>query len=125
VIVGAISNGVLLLGFALTSEMVGSFPLAMMFMFGLGTTQMLYTTGTMGSIQLSVDDRVRGRVLGVYGIVWGTQPLSGTQAAFLSQFFGVAVAVALGGVAIITMAVVAAAVNPSLRQLRTDPPTQE
>jgi hypothetical protein len=70
-------------------------------------------------------DRVRGRVLGVYGIVWGIQPLSGTQAAFLSQFFGVAVAVALGGVAIITMAVVAAAVNPSLRQLRTDPPTQE
>ena len=124
-IVGAIPNGVLLLGFALTSEMMGSFPLAMMFMYGLGTTQMLYTTGTMGSIQLSVDDRVRGRVLGVYGIVWGTQPLSGTQAAFLSQFFGVAVAVALGGVAIITMAVVAVAVNPSLRQLRTDPPTQE
>jgi predicted MFS family arabinose efflux permease len=125
VIVGAISNGVLLVGFALTSELVGSFPLAMVFMFGLGTTQMLYTTGTMGSIQLSVDDRVRGRVLGVYGIVWGIQPLSGTQAAFVSQFFGVAVAVALGGVAIITMAVVAAAVNPSLRQLRTDPPTQE
>jgi predicted MFS family arabinose efflux permease len=125
VIVGAISNGVLLVGFALTSELVGSFPLAMVFMFGLGTTQMLYTTGTMGSIQLSVDDRVRGRVLGVYGIVWGIQPLSGTQAAFVSQFFGVAVAVALGGVAIIAMAVIAAAVNPSLRQLRTDPPAEE
>jgi MFS family permease len=125
VIVGATANGVLLVGFALTSDLVGSFPLAIVFMLGLGVTQMLYTTGTMGSIQLSVDDWVRGRVLGVYGIVWGIQPLSGTQAAFLSQFFGVAVAVALGGVAIVAVAIVAAAVDPSLRRLRTDKPPED
>ena len=66
---------------------------------------MRWTTVTMGLIQLPVDGRVRGRVLGVCGMVWGIQPLSGTHAAFLWRFFGVATAV-----------------NPSLRRLRTDAP---
>ena len=50
----------------------------------------LTTTGTKGSTQLSVDERVRGRVPGVYGIVWGVQPPSGTQAVFLSRLVGAA-----------------------------------
>ena len=125
VIGGAMANGLLIVGFSLTSEAVGSFPLALVFMFALGMTQMLYTTGTMGSIQLSIDDRVRGRVLGVYGIVWGIQPLSGTQAAFLAQWFGVAWSVAFGGVAIFVMALVAGILSPSLRSLRTVEPTVE
>jgi hypothetical protein len=79
----------------------------------------LTTTGTMGSTQLSVDEGARGRVLGVYGIVWRIQPPSGTQAAFLSQFAGVARAVAVGGVGIIAVAVITAALNPDLRGLRT------
>ena len=79
----------------------------------------LTTTGTMGSIQLSVDERARGRVLGVYGIVWRIQPPSGTKAAFLSQCIGVARAAAVGGVGIIAIVVIAAALNPGLRGLPT------
>ena len=80
----------------------------------------LTTTATMGSpTQLSVDEGARGRVLGVYGIVWRIQPPSGTKAAFLSQCIGVARAAAVGGVGIIAIAVIAAALNPGLRGLRT------
>lgn len=69
--------------------------------------------------QLSVGEGARGRVLGVYGIVWRIQPPSGTKAAFLSQCIGVARAAAVGGVGIIAIAVIAAALNPGLRGLRT------
>ncbi len=113
VIGGSISNGLLIIGFALTADLVGSFPLALAFMFCLGLTQIVYTTGTMGSIQLTISDGMRGRVLGVYGIVWGIQPLSGTLVALVGRFVGVPVAVALGCVALIISAVVAVVLNPS------------
>jgi hypothetical protein len=89
-------------------------------MFFLGFTQMVYTTGTMGSIQLMITDAMRGRVLGVYGIVWGIQPLSGTLVAFIARFVGVPVAVSIGGAALVAVALVAVMVNPDLRHLRTD-----
>jgi MFS family permease len=123
VVGGAASFGILLIGYSLTAEFAGSFTLAVAFMFGLGVTQMIYTTGTMGSIQLSIPDHVRGRVLGIYGIVWGMQPLSGTQAAFLAGFIGVSGAVAVGGGAIV--ALVAAVAVPGLRTLRIQPRTED
>lgn len=118
VIGGAVANGLMLVAFALTCGYLKSYPLAMVLMFGLGMTQMVYTTGTMGSIQLSISDAMRGRVLGVYGIVWGIQPLSGSQAVFLAQFFGVPIGVAIGGGLIVAMALLAMALNPELRNLR-------
>lgn len=125
VIGGAVSFGLMIIGFSLTAEFVGSFALAVAFMFGLGVTQMVYTTGTMGSIQLSIPDRFRGRVLGVYGIVWGMQPLSGTQAAFLAGFIGVSGAVAVGGGVIVALALGAALAVPSLRALRIGPKPED
>jgi hypothetical protein len=62
---------------------------------------MVYTTGMMRSIQLTISDTMRGRVLGVYGIVWGIQPLSGTLAALIARAVGVPVAVAFGGAALV------------------------
>ena len=56
--------------------------------------------------QFSIPDHERGRVLGVYGIVWGMQPLPGTTAVI-----GVSGAVAL----------VAAVAVPGLRTLRIQP----
>ena len=125
VVGGAASFGILLVGYALTAELIGSYVLAVMLIFGLGVTQMIYTTGTMGSIQLSIPNQVRGRVLGVYGIVWGMQPLSGTQAAFLSGFIGVSGAVAVGGGAIVALAIVAAVAVPGLRTLRIEPTPED
>ena len=120
VIGGAVANGVALVAFALVCGYMRSYPLALAAMFALGMTQMVYTTGTMGSIQLTISDAMRGRVLGVYGIVWGIQPLSGSQAAFLAQFVGVPVGVAIGGGAIVGMALIAAVLSPDLRSLRIE-----
>jgi hypothetical protein len=120
VIGGSITNGLLIIGFALTVDTVGSFPLALGFMFFLGATQMVYTTGTMGSIQLMITDAMRGRVLGVYGIVWGIQPLSGTLVALGARAVGVPVAIAFGGAALVTVALVAMMLNPNLRRLRIE-----
>ena len=125
VIGGAVSSGVLLVAFALVSGYMKSYPMALALMFGLGMTQMVYTTGTMGSIQLSITDAMRGRVLGVYGILWGIQPLSGTQAAFIAQFVGVPIAVAIGGGMIVAMALFALAFSPELRSLRIHETVQD
>jgi MFS family permease len=118
VVGGSIANGLLIIGFALTVDSVRSFPLALGFMFFLGATQMVYTTGTMGSIQLMITDAMRGRVLGVYGIVWGIQPLSGTLVALGAKAVGVPVGIAFGGAALVAVALVAMTLNPGLRRLR-------
>jgi MFS family permease len=122
VVGGSIANGLLIIGFALTVDSVRSFPLALGFMFFLGATQMVYTTGTMGSIQLMITDAMRGRVLGVYGIVWGIQPLSGTLIALGARAVGVPIAIAFGGGALVAVALVAMTLNPELRHLRIEDP---
>lgn len=121
VIGGAAASGLLLAGFALSSEYIGSYALAWVLMLGLGFTQTLYTTSAMGSLQLSIPDEIRGRVLGVYAIMWGIIPLSGTQAAFLAEFVGVPFAVAIGGCVIMAFALGPALLNQKLRTLRVDP----
>jgi hypothetical protein len=123
VIGGAASTGVALAGFSLTAWLVGSYPLALVLMFVVGFTQTLFNTGAMGALQLIIPDEYRGRVLGLYAIVWGIMPLSGTQAAALARLTGVPVAVALGGV-LITVLALAALTSPAIRGLRQgQPPT--
>ncbi len=123
VIGGAASTGVALAGFSLTAWLVGSYPLALVLMFVVGFTQTLFNTGAMGALQLIIPDEYRGRVLGLYAMVWGIMPLSGTQAAALARLTGVPVAVALGGV-LITVLALAALTSPAIRGLRQgQPPT--
>ncbi|MEK9658630.1 MAG: MFS transporter [Chloroflexota bacterium] len=121
VIGGAASTGVALAGFALTARWVGSYPLALGLIFVVGFTQTLFNTGAMGALQLIIPDAYRGRVLGLYAIVWGIMPLSGTQAAALARLTGVPVAVALGG-ALITVLALAALASPTIRGLRQGEP---
>lgn len=124
VIGGGASFGLALAGFAWTSEYIGSYPLAVVFMGVLGFTQTLYTTAAMGALQLAVPDHMRGRVFGIYAMMWGIMPLSGTQAAFLAEFVGVPTAVAIGGLIITAMALGPALRNPTLRSLSFDPPAE-
>ena len=121
VIGGAATFGVLVAVFALTSEYVGSYPLALFLMVALGLTQTLYSTASMASLQLVVPDRMRGRVFGLYSIMWGIMPLSGTQAAFLANFVGVPIAVAFGGLMVTLFALGPALMNPRIRRLGAEP----
>ena len=118
VIGGAAVFGALVAAFALTAEYVGSYLLAVVLMFLLGFSQTVYTTASMGSLQLIIPDHMRGRVLGVYAIIWGIQPLSGAAAALMARFVGVPWAVAAGGFVVAAFALGPALMNPRLRSLR-------
>jgi MFS family permease len=118
VIGGAGAFGALIAAFALTSEYIGSYPLALVLMFLLGFSQTIYSTASMGSLQLIIPDDMRGRVFGVYGIIWGIQPLSGALAAFFARYIGVPWAVAIGGGVVVVFALGPALMNPRLRSLR-------
>ena len=65
IIVGCVMSGVSLAAFALTSEYVGSFALAMVMMFVLGVFTTGFTTGTQTSLQMMVPDQFRGPSDGV------------------------------------------------------------
>ena len=118
VIGGAAVFGALVAAFALTAEYVGSYLLALVLMFLLGFSQTVYTTASMGSLQLIIPNHMRGRVLGVYAIIWGIQPLSGAAAALMARFVGVPWAVAAGGFVVAVFALGPALMNPRLRSLR-------
>jgi MFS family permease len=123
VIGGAASAGIALAAFSLTAAWVGSYALAVALMFVVGLTQTLFNTGAMGALQLMIPDEYRGRVLGLYAIVWGIMPLSGTQAAAIARVTGVPVAVALGGL-LITVLALAALASPTIRGLRQGEPAE-
>jgi len=99
-------NRVALIGFgaALTglAELVlavsGSFSLSLVAMFGagLGAISMAATANT--TIQLTVPDELRGRVMSVYTTVFaGSTPLGGLVAGTLASRLGVAEAIGIGG----------------------------
>jgi MFS family permease len=119
VIGGGASSGIALTLFALTTQFIGSFWLAVLLIFVVGLTQTVFTTGAMGALQLAVPNAMRGRILGVYAIVWGIMPLSGAQAAFMAGFTGVPVAIAVGGLVIALFALGPALFNPRIRALGT------
>jgi MFS family permease len=99
-------NRVALIGFgaALTglAELVlaasGSFSLSLVAMFGagLGAISMAATANT--TIQLTVPDELRGRVMSVYTTVFaGSTPIGGIVAGTLASRLGVAEAIGIGG----------------------------
>ena len=92
-------SGVSLAAFALTSEYVGSFALAMVLMVVLGVFTTGFTTGTQSSLQMMVPDEFRGRVMGFYGMTYNLRPLGGVQASALASIgiLGAPFALAIGG----------------------------
>ena len=73
----------------LTAACVGSFPLALAIMFAIGICNITYTTSIQNSLQMLVPDHMRGRVMGLYGLIFRGAPAIGALAAGLaSAHFG-------------------------------------
>ena len=117
IIGGATLYGLLLAAFALTAEWVGSYPLALVLVLAMGVTQSAYMVTIMSSLMLATPDRMRGRVMGVFGITYAMLPLSGLQAGILAEFIGVPMALAIGGFIVSFFALAFAAANPKIRAL--------
>ena len=117
IIGGGLAFGLSIIAFALTSRFVESLPLAMVLMFIMGTSSSTYMISIMSSLQLLVPDRMRGRVMGFYGMTWSIMPLGGMQAGALATFVGVPVAVAIGGGLVAAFALGPALINRQVRNI--------
>ena len=117
IIGGGLAFGLSIIAFALTARFVGSLPLSMVLMFIMGTSSSIYMISIMSSLQLLVPDRMRGRVMGFYGMTWSIMPLGGMQAGALATFVGVPVAIAIGGGLVSAFALGPALINRQVRNI--------
>ena len=117
IIGGAVLFGLTVAAFALTAEYVGSFALVMALMFFMGIFNSLYMISVQSSLQIMVPDRMRGRVMGFYGMTWSIMPLGGLQASALTSVLTAPIALAIGGLAVALFALGPAAVNSKVRNL--------
>ena len=102
---GLIVAGAIVLGVAeMAAAVVQAFPLALVAMLfvGLGAIAMTATANT--TIQLSVPDELRGRVVSVFTTVFvGSTPIGGLLMGGVASALGVEAAMALGGVACVAV----------------------
>ncbi len=114
---GGAMFGIAVAAFALTSQFVGSFTLALVLMFIMGTASSTYMIAIMSSLQILTPDNMRGRVMGFYGMTWSIMPLGAFQAGAIAEFVGVPVAVAMGGALVTLFALGPAMINRQVRNL--------
>jgi MFS family permease len=115
-----IGAGAALLGAAeIVAAISGSYPLSLLAMFfaGLGAISMAATANT--TIQLTVPDELRGRVMSVYTTVFaGSTPFGGLLSGFLASQFGVPFA--LGSGAAVSLLVGLVTIGWYVRQRQPD-----
>lgn len=116
---GAIAFGIALVTFALAAQFHGSFILALGIIFFVGVFNSIYMVSIMSSLQIMVPDRMRGRVMGFYGMTWSIMPLGGFQAGFVAEALGAPFAVSLGAIAVIAFAAGPAMLNGKVRNIGT------
>ena len=101
------------------------FPLSLVFGFGIGAgaISMAATANTL--IQVTVPDRLRGRVMSVYTTIFaGTTPLGGLATGAVASALGIAVAVTIGGALTVATGLAAAAGirSAGVRVVSPEPP---
>ncbi len=114
---GAVMFGLAVAAFALTSRYVGSYSLALALMFFMGIFNSTYMILVMSTLQIMVPDRMRGRVMGFYGMTWSIMPLGGMQAGAIASFIGAPFAIAIGGLAVAAFAIGPALIDSRVRNL--------
>jgi MFS family permease len=118
---GALLLAVLFTLFGLST----SYVLSALCMFGVGAGMIAMAASANTLIQLSVPDRLRGRVMSVFTTVFaGSTPIGGLATGALASGYGISAAVIIGGSLSIVVAVVGAVYafrNPN----RVRPPASE
>jgi len=112
-IFGATTFGFLLITFALSKSYLFSLVLA----FALGVTSQFYMTTISAILQLNLPDQLRGRVMGLYGLVWELMPVGGMIAGAIAEYAGAPVAISAGGIMVAGMAIAVALRLPAIRRL--------
>ncbi|MCI2424252.1 MFS transporter [Saccharopolyspora sp. K220] len=85
----------------------------------VGVAIMTFTTSANSTVQLAVEPTMRGRVMGLYMLVFlGGKPLGGLASGWLAEVFGPRWPILLGGVASLVAALVGVAVLAWRRKSR-------
>jgi MFS transporter, DHA1 family, staphyloferrin A biosynthesis exporter len=105
--------GLLIVAFAYTP----SFGLSMGLLFLMGAANQVYMTAANTTLQLSLPNEFRGRVMSVWGLTWSLMPLGGTISGGIAEYAGAPAALAIGGALVAVMALVVAVTMPRVRQL--------
>ena len=95
-----------------------SYILALGFLAVAGYAGHLYTTGGDIVLQTFVPDALRGRVMGLYAMLWGVMPLGAAGLNTAANFIGARYALAAGASLVLLAALAVAAMAPSLRRVR-------
>ncbi len=114
---GAIVYGVALILFSLAAWQQ-HYWISMSMLLVVGISNSLYLTGGISLLQHLVPDRLRGRVMGMYGMTWSLAPLGMSQAGFVAQYTNASVAVAAGAVVVILVAGLILIYARELRSIR-------
>lgn len=117
IIGGGVMSGLSIVALGLTSMFVGSLALALAIMFVIGIGNTTYITSIQSSLQMLVPDRMRGRVMGFYGMSYNIMPLGGMLAGALADLITAPFAIAVGGLAVAAFALGAAMMNRESRNL--------
>jgi MFS family permease len=110
---GALTFGLLVIFFALSKSYLFSLALA----FLLGISSQFYMTTINTILQVNLPDRLRGRVMGIFGLTWDLMPVGGMIAGTIAEFAGAPVAVGFGGLMVAAMAAFVAIAVPNIRRL--------
>ncbi len=79
--------------------LVNNYYLALLFLGIAGWGMLLFFSTTNTLLQTSSSDEMRGRVMGIWALVFGGMtPLGGLEAGTFSHYFGVRWAIALGAI---------------------------
>lgn len=110
---GTIVYGLVVIGFAYSTWV----PTSVLFLFlgGLLGSTYLATNNTL--LHLHTSDEMRGRVMGVYMLTWGLNPLGALPMGFVGDHWSVPNAVALGAVLSSAVTIVLALRSRALRAL--------
>ncbi|MBI2304039.1 MAG: MFS transporter [Chloroflexi bacterium] len=113
-----IASGTLMGIFLVLFALNGSLHLSLFFltMVGVASSGSMAANNTL--LQLNTSDEVRGRVMSIYMMVWGLQPLGTVPAGFLAQALGAPLAIALGGGALALLSIAARLHPIAWREMR-------
>jgi len=105
--------GISLVAFSLST----SYPLSILLLALTGGFQMTYMTTNQTLLQLTTPDEFRGRVMGIYMLNQGLQPLGSLIAGTLAAVATAPIAVFLMGISCLILTVAAYALMPSMRDV--------
>jgi predicted MFS family arabinose efflux permease len=113
--VALILMGMFLILFSRTA----SLPLALLVLVGVGGCQIFFMATTNSLLQMTIPDRLRGRVMSIYMLDRGFIPAGSLLAGVAAHFIGAPVTVTLMGLIVIFMAALATSRLHLLRRIET------